>query len=119
MRSALLTLAVMGSQLTTPVSYRVPDVNVERLCKSRSADNKIMHEPDSQSVADCVREEAGAKQDLTKIWTQTDRLIRDRCVAEAAALGTGGYIDLLSCLQMADDIRPGVRGAAGSGRGKR
>ena len=110
MRAALLTLTVIASQLTTPVATRVPELNVEKLCKSRSADDKIMREPESQSVADCVREEADAKQELTKIWAETDSLIRARCDAEAVVLGTQSYLDLLACLQLANDIKSFTKG---------
>ncbi len=105
MRAALLTLAVIGSQLTTAIAGRLPELNVEKLCKQRSAEDKIMREPESQSVADCVREETDAKQELTKIWANTDGSIRARCEHEAIALGTRRYLDLLSCLQIADDTK--------------
>jgi hypothetical protein len=105
MRAALLTLAVIGSQLATSVAERVPELNVEKLCKQRSAQDKIMRQPESQSVADCVREEADAKQELIKIWEKTDRSIRARCENEATVLGTRSYLDFLACLQMADDMK--------------
>jgi hypothetical protein len=110
MRAALLTLAVIGSQSVTLVSQRVPDIDVEKLCRSRSADDKIMQEPQAQRVPDCVREENDAKQELIKLWAQTDSSIRDICEDEAAALGTRTYLDLLSCLQMADDLKPASKG---------
>ena len=111
MRLALLTLAVIASHFMTSASLRVPDLNVEKLCKSRSAVDKMMREPETQSVADCVREQAEAKQELSKIWAQTDSSIRDRCEREAIALGTPGYLDLLNCLQMAEDIKSSGKGA--------
>jgi hypothetical protein len=114
MRAALLTLAVIGSQLTTPVSERVPDINVQKLCKSRQAADKTMREPEPRSVTDCVREENDAKQELVKIWAKSDSVMRDRCEDEAVALGTRTYLDLLTCLQIADDTRPAGKGRAKS-----
>jgi hypothetical protein len=105
MRAALLALAVIGCQLTTQVAGRLPELNVDKLCKLRSAGDKLMRQPESQSVADCVRDEADAKQELIKIWAQTDSSIRARCLDEAAVLGTRSYLDFLSCLQIADDIK--------------
>jgi hypothetical protein len=113
MKAALLTLAVIGFQVAMPVSERVPDINVQKLCNSRSTDNKIMREPESQTVADCVREETDAKQELGKIWSTADSSMRDTCQNEAIALGTRTYLDLLACLQIADDTK-----SAGKGRTK-
>jgi hypothetical protein len=113
MKAALLTLAMIGSQLTIPVSERVPDINVQKLCKLIAANAKIMGEPKPQSVSDCVREENDAKQELVRIWPKTDSVMRDRCEGEATALGTRTYLDLLTCLQIANDTR-----SAGKGRAK-
>ncbi len=113
MKAALLTLAVIGSELVRPASQQVPEINVDKMCKSSSADAKIMGQREPRSVPDCVREENEAKQELVKIWGTADSAIRDRCQSEAIALGTRTYLDLLSCLQIADDTR-----SASKGRGK-
>jgi hypothetical protein len=110
MKAALLTLALIGSQLTIAVSERVPDINVQKLCKSRLADDRMMREPDPQSVADCVREENEAKQELARIWAKSDSVMRGRCEDEASALGTRTYLDLLACLQIADDTKSASKG---------
>lgn len=121
MRAALLMLATVGSQLMMPIATapvataagakRVPDLNMERLCKRRSADDRIMREPQSQSVVDCVREEKAAKQDLTSMWADIAGSIRDRCESEAIALDTRSYLDLRACLQIGDDIRASQKAA--------
>lgn len=121
MRAALLMLATIGAQLMMPIAMapvataagakRVPDLDLQKLCKRRSADDRIMREPQSQSAADCVREEKAAKQDLTAIWAETNGSIRDRCESEAIALDTRSYLDLLACLQITDDIRASQKAA--------
>lgn len=121
MRAALLMLASIGAQLmisiamapvaTAAEAKRVPDLNVQKLCKRRSADDRIMREPQSQSVADCVREEKAAKQDLTGMWANTAGSIRDRCESEAIALDTRSYLDLRACLQITDDISSSQKAA--------
>jgi hypothetical protein len=50
MKVALLSLAVFGTELMTPVSDRVPELNMDALCKARSADNQKMQLPDLESV---------------------------------------------------------------------
>jgi hypothetical protein len=114
MRAALLTLVMIGSQLTIPVSERVPDINIQKQCKLRQAADKTMREPEPRSVADCVREENEAKRELVRIWAKSDSIMRDRCEDEATALGTRTYLDLLTCLQIADDTKPASKGRAKS-----
>jgi hypothetical protein len=67
MKVALLSLALFGTELMTPVSDRVPELNVDALCKARSADDKIMQLSVSQSVEDCVSDEKAAKQQLSTV----------------------------------------------------
>lgn len=105
MNAALLSLALLGTPLLTPVSDRFPQLNVEALCKGRSAADKFMKLPESQSVADCVRDETDARQRLGPVWGSASLSIRARCQSEAAELGTRSYLDLLTCIQMAEDIK--------------
>jgi hypothetical protein len=116
MKVALLSLALFGTELMTPVSDRVPELNVDALCKARSADDKIMQLSVSQSVEDCMRDEKAAKQQLSTVWGSTFRPIRDRCESEVLfSLGTRSYLDLISCIQIGDDTRsvsPATKGTS-------
>jgi hypothetical protein len=100
MKVGLLSLAVLGAQLTTPASDRVPELKAEAVCKARSADAKLMRTHLSQSVAECVSDENNAKQELNKIWGSTSRSILNQCENDQIVLGTRGYLDLLSCIQI-------------------
>jgi hypothetical protein len=104
MKAVLLPLHLFGA-LMMPVSDRVPELNIHALCKARSAGDVLMRLPESQPVADCVRDEEGAKQKLSTLWPNSSRAVRKRCESDAASLGTRSYLDLLVCMQMADDIK--------------
>ena len=62
MKIAVLSLALVAAHITTPVSDRMPELNVDALCKARSADAKIMKFTEARNVADCVRDEKDARQ---------------------------------------------------------
>jgi hypothetical protein len=61
-----------------------------------------------------VRDEDAAKQQLGALWASTSVSIRNRCQADARSLGTMDYFDLLSCLQIADDLRSVPQGGTGT-----
>lgn len=100
MKVAVLSLALVGAHITTPVSGRMPELNVDALCKARSADAKLMKFTEAQNVADCIRDEKDAKQQLDGIWPSTPASVRARCISESIALGTRGYLDLVTCIQI-------------------
>lgn len=116
MKAALLSLALLGGQSVTPVSDRVPHLNVEALCKATVADDTANGIVLGQSFDACMRDETAAQQQLTSLWPTTARPVRDRCEAAAEIDdNTQSYVDLLSCIQEADLANP--PSPAGSLRG--
>ena len=88
-----------------PAFGREPELNVKAICKAASDDAKIMGAIPDQSVADCVRDEEATKQRLSTLWALTSVPIQNQCVSDARALGTTSYLDLLACIQMAEDVK--------------
>jgi hypothetical protein len=82
----------------------MPELNVKAICDSRSADAKMMRSVPLESTADCVSSEEAAKQELSTLWASTSAPIRNRCESDARSLGTTSYLDLLTCIQMAEEI---------------
>ena len=97
---------------TSPAFGRVPELNVNAICKARSADAKMMGSP-ARSIADCTRDEEAAKQQLDTLWTSTSASIRNQCERDARSLGAMSYLDLLACIQTADDVKSDSKKATG------
>jgi hypothetical protein len=91
--------------LMSPVSGRVPELNIKALCKARSDAAKVLRSTPDQSIADCVHDEEAAKQQLSTLWASTPAPLRNQCEGDARSLGTMSYLDLLTCMQMADDTK--------------
>ena len=111
MKALLASIVLLLAQLTTAAADTAPKIDSEKLCKARSDGVKMMKSAELESVADCVRGENDAKRQLGSVWDKTDSAIRNRCKAQAAALGTLSYLDLLTCIQMADDLKSPAPGA--------
>ncbi|PJG50552.1 hypothetical protein CVM73_35805 [Bradyrhizobium forestalis] len=107
MKVALLSAALMAGQLVTPVSDRVPHLNVEALCKATVADDKANGIVLGQSLEKCMSDETDAQQQLVALWSANAGPVRDRCEAEASSIaGAQSYVDLLSCIQAAELANP-------------
>ncbi|HLX16428.1 MAG TPA: hypothetical protein VKS24_14635 [Bradyrhizobium sp.] len=113
MKRTLTLFAVLQLLLTPPALAGVPELNVKAVCKARLADAKMLQSPPDQSTAECVRDEEAAKQQLSTLWASTSAPIRNRCESEARSLGVTCYLDLLTCIQMAEDLKSGPKKAAG------
>jgi hypothetical protein len=105
MKHAPLLSAVLLSLFVPPAFGGVPEVNVEVLCKARTAEAKLTHSSPNQSNEDCARDEEAAKQQLSTLWASTSVSIQNQCQSEARSLGMAGYIDLLACTHLAMDLK--------------
>ena len=101
MKRALMLSAVLLPLFTLPASGRMPELNVNAVCKARSGDAKAS--TPGQRIADCVHDEEDAKQQLGNLWASASAAIRNRCQSEARSLGTTSYLDLLACIQITAD----------------
>jgi hypothetical protein len=112
MKRASLLFAVL-LLFTLPAFGRMPELNIKAVCKARAADAKILRSVPDQSDAECVRDEEAAKQQLSSAWESTAARRRNQCESDARALGTMSYLDLLTCVQMTGDLKPGAKKPSG------
>jgi hypothetical protein len=118
MKHPLVLFAALLPLLTPPAFGRVPELpalDVKAVCNARSVDAKALQSAPLESVADCVRDEEDAKQQLSTLWASTSVPIRNRCESDARSLGTTSYLDLLACIQIAEDedMKPGPKKQTG------
>jgi hypothetical protein len=111
-RTLLLISVLLPLSAAHAASGRVPELNVKALCKHRDADAKLLRSTTGQSVDECVHDEENAKQQLNSLWPATAVSIRGRCVSEGHSLGTTSYLDLVTCIQLKNDVKPDSRKAA-------
>ena len=119
MNAALLSIALasqLGNPLVIQVGDVVPVINVEKTCKETAATDKAMGLDLAQPVEKCMSDENAAREQLAAIWSTYSDSVRDRCAQEATLVGTGSYVDLLTCMQMTDPANltptPALRGAS-------
>jgi len=105
MKRVLVLLAISLPLFTPPAFGRVPELNIKALCDARSADAKRSHSTAGQTTAECEHDEEAAKQQLNTLWISTSASTRNQCQSDARSLGTTSYLDLVTCIQMTDEIK--------------
>jgi hypothetical protein len=99
-----LALIAAATLMALPHSATADDVPTYDVRKSCKAD--VQAYSSAQNVAACLADEQGARQTLVSQWTQFAPDSRARCskmVGDVA--GPQSYVELLTCLQMAKDIK--------------
>jgi hypothetical protein len=100
------TLA-LGAQLLMPVVDSVPVLNVEPVCQGIAQQGGVsFHDPAmAKEKQDCIQSEKEVRDQLVKQWSSFSTTDRVACENEARMGGDSSYTELLTCLEMARDVR--------------
>jgi len=105
MRNIALMIAAatifIGPMLRCAAADDVPTYDVRKSCKT-----DVQADPSGGDAAKCLADEQSARETLATQWTQFAPQARSRCVHTVGDLaGSQSYVELLSCLQMAQDVK--------------
>jgi len=99
----LITTAVVSVcvQPLAAVADEVPTLDVRKSCRA-----DVQAYPGGGGAAACLADEQRAKEVLVSQWTQLAPESRARCTRMVNDIaGTQSYVELLSCLQAAKDVK--------------
>jgi hypothetical protein len=103
-----LTLVLAG-HLAIAVADKVPAFNLEPSCRGAAqvaVPKPDGHMPSAAEIRDgCFAKEQDAREQLARQWSNFDRDHRASCVRSTSAGGIPSYIELLTCLEIADQAR--------------
>ncbi len=101
---ATLAGSVIGATMTASLALAavdaVPNFNVEPSCQAAA---RQASSPDYVTV--CRNSELRARDQVQQQWPQVNATDKAQCVPAAAVGGTPTYTELLTCLEMARDLR--------------
>ena len=97
----------LGAQLMMPVADSVPQLNVEQVCEGIARQGGVtFHDPAiAQEKKNCLESEQATRDELVKQWSSFNAADKVSCVNESRMGGESSYTELLTCLEMARDVR--------------
>jgi len=102
---------MLGAQLMMPVaatvSDGVPQLNVEQVCEGIAKQGGVTFRDPAiaQEKKNCLQSEQSIRDELVKQWSSFSPADRTSCVNEARMGGESSYTELITCLEMARDVR--------------
>ena len=91
----------LGVQANVANADEVPTYDVRKSCKA-----DLQQYPSAQSATGCLTDEQNARATLVSQWTQFAPDSRARCMQMVGdPAGPQSYVELLTCLQMAKDVK--------------
>jgi hypothetical protein len=96
-----------SAQLLLPVADSVPTLNVEQVCQGIAQQGGSSYHDNAigKEKQDCMTSEAEVRQELVKRWPSFSPSDRAQCINESKTGGESSYTELLTCLEMARDVR--------------
>ena len=98
----------LGAQLMMPVvADGVPQLNVEQVCEGIAKQGGVtFHDPAiAQEKKNCLESEEAIHDELVKQWSSFTAADKTSCANESKMGGESSYTELLTCLEMARDVR--------------
>jgi hypothetical protein len=96
-------LAMGGSLWARP--DRFPNLKVAPLCHGITDQSTLQLGFRTVTFADCMKAEQEDRQTMIKEWSTFSSSDKQHCIAEATMGGESSYTDLVTCLEMARDVR--------------
>lgn len=98
---------VLGVQLMMPIADSVPDLNVEQVCDGIAKQGGVTFRDPAiaQEKKNCIDSEQLIRAELAKQWSSFSPADKTSCVNESRMGGESSYTELLTCLEMARDVR--------------
>ena len=100
-------LLALGAHLVMPVTDGVPNLNVDQVCTGIAQQGGVTFHDSAvaQEKKDCIDSEHAIRDELAKQWASFNASDKVHCTNESTMGGESSYTELLTCLEMARDVR--------------
>jgi hypothetical protein len=98
---------ILGAHLLLPVADSVPVLNVEQVCQGIAQQGGVsFHDTDiADEKKNCLDSEQAVRDEIVKQWSSFSPPDKTACTNESRMGGDSSYTELLTCLEMARDVR--------------
>jgi hypothetical protein len=106
MHASISLIALLASTVFA-LSDDLPTLNVKPVCHGialQGSDPSEKGGPDLK-FNDCIDSEEQVRKELAKAWSTFAPADKGHCVREATMGGESSYTELITCLEMARDVR--------------
>jgi hypothetical protein len=102
---ALVIVTSFGFSISSARSDQYPVLNVVPVCKGIASQSSLEEGLSNTSFDDCMKGEQTDREAMIKEWSTFNSDDKMHCIAETTMGGESSYTDLVTCLEMARDVR--------------
>src|ERR1700746_2869009 len=83
----------------------IPTLDVNPVCRGIAMQGELEVGLQQTSFQQCVQSEQAVREDVKKEWSTFSTADKSHCVALAKTGGESSYTELITCMEMARDVR--------------
>jgi hypothetical protein len=103
--AAAVALAALCLSGLSARSDDVPTLDVNPVCRGIAMQGELEAGLQQTSFQQCVQSEQAVRDEIRKEWSTFSTADKTHCVALAKTGGEASYTELISCMEMARDVR--------------
>ena len=100
-----ITLAMIMPAILSARSDDIPTLDVRPVCRGIASQSELEAGLQQTSFEQCVQSEQAVREQLKKEWSTFSTADKSHCVSLAKTGGESSYTELLTCMEMARDVR--------------
>src|SRR5215510_9516844 len=97
---AMITPAILSAR-----SDDIPTLDVRPVCRGIASQGELEAGLQRTSFQQCVQSEQAVREQIKKEWSSFSTADKSHCVSLAKTGGESSYTELLTCMEMARDVR--------------
>jgi hypothetical protein len=105
MRAPAIALVMIMPAILSARSDDVPTLDVNPVCRGIASQGELEEGLQQTNFQECVKSEQAVREEIKKEWSTFTTADKTHCVALAKTGGEASYTELISCMEMARDVR--------------
>src|SRR6516225_8824428 len=101
----VIAIAIMMPAILSARSDDVPTLDVNPVCHGIAMQGELEAGLQQTSFQQCVQSEQATRDEIKKQWSTFSASDKSHCVSLAKTGGESSYTELLTCMEMARDVR--------------
>jgi hypothetical protein len=100
-----IAIAMIMPTILSARSDDIPTLDVNPVCRGIATQGELEAGLQQTSFQQCVKSEQEVREQMKKEWSTFSTADKSHCVALAKTGGESSYTELITCMEMARDVR--------------
>src|SRR5215469_5841866 len=101
----VVAVAIIMPPVLSARSDDIPTLDVHPVCRGIASQSELEAGLQRTNFEQCLQSEQAVREDLKKEWSTFSIADKTHCVALAKTGGESSYTELITCMEMARDVR--------------